>query len=343
MMSATEQRRRAKRLDVPNLDDDPAERKRVLNVLAQRRYRRRKKEHFQRLEQLAHPEYPALAEQQVNDNIGQVEFSQPQLSCFDHVANQQSLSVHDEDREFPTSAIVGPYDFDGSFGFDSATLEAFDASLSFPLPSLPTSPSLSTATPASSNTMARTSTSRSTDFDQNLDFPDEAHLPMLELNLLRGAMAVAKRLNVDTIIWSLESTSPFYNSPELTYTHLPINLRPTAVQLNNPHHPALDILPWPSVRDKLILVFSQPEDLRPPSARGPTGMVDFVYDLEDSAEGVRIWGDDPYSDENWEVGEKLFKNWWWALDGRVVNRSNQLRLDRGANMLGDKRQIEEVE
>lgn len=332
-MSANEQSRRAKRLDVPNLDADPAERKRVLNVLAQRRYRRRKKEQLQRLEKLTQYEFPALTEPQVNDDVCHVDFPQTQLSYSDHVPKQPPFDGRDVDQEFPTGAVIGSYDFEGSFGFDSATLEAFDASLSFPLPSLPTSPSLTTATPAS----------QSTSFHQSLDFPDEVNLPMLELNLLRGAMAIAKRLQVDTLVWSLESTSPFYNASASTYNHLPINLRPTAVQLNNPHHPALDILPWPSVRDRLILVFSQPEDLRPPSARGPTGLVDFVYDLEDPAEGVRIWGDDPYSDEYWEVGEKLFKNWWWALDGRVVSRSNQLRYDRGADMLGTKRRVEEVE
>lgn len=342
-MSATEQRRRSKRLDVPNLEDNPAERKRVLNVLAQRRYRRRKKEHVHRLEKLTHQDLPISTEAQVTENSDQVECSPIEISCLDQFPQPQPLNVHGVDQPFSTETMNQQYSFEASFGYDSGTLEAFDYSLSFPLPSLSASPSLTTVTPTSQHAMTQTSRSESTDFDQCLDFPDEAHLPMLELNLLRGAMAVAKRLQVDAIIWSLESTSPFYNSPELTYTHLPINLRPTAVQLNNPHHPALDILPWPSVRDRLILVFSQPEDLRPPSARGPTGLVEFVYDLEDSAEGVRIWGDDPYSDQNWEVGEKLFKNWWWALDGRVVNRSNQLRCNRGANMLGTTRLVEEVE
>lgn len=33
--------------------------------------------------------------------------------------------------------------------------------------------------------------------------------------------------------------------------------------------------------------------------------MDFVYDIEDSAEGVRIWGDDPCEWRNWELGEKV--------------------------------------
>src|SRR2546421_7093658 len=45
-----ERRRKAPDLPVPARDDDAAERKRVLNVLAQRRYRKRKREHLQELE-----------------------------------------------------------------------------------------------------------------------------------------------------------------------------------------------------------------------------------------------------------------------------------------------------
>src|SRR4051812_40065786 len=43
-------RRKVPDLPIPGRDDDVAERKRVLNVLAQRRYRKRKREHLQELE-----------------------------------------------------------------------------------------------------------------------------------------------------------------------------------------------------------------------------------------------------------------------------------------------------
>src|SRR2546430_11991253 len=45
-----ERRRKVPDLPVPGRDGDAAERKRVLNVLAQRRYRKRKREHLQELE-----------------------------------------------------------------------------------------------------------------------------------------------------------------------------------------------------------------------------------------------------------------------------------------------------
>ena len=63
-------------------------------------------------------------------------------------------------------------------------------------------------------------------------------------------------------------------------------------------------------------------------------LIDFVYDLEDSAEGTRISGADPCSESNWELGEKVFKSWWWVFDRDIVRQSNELRARRGAPMLG---------
>jgi hypothetical protein len=57
------------------------------------------------------------------------------------------------------------------------------------------------------------------------------------------------------------------------------------------------------------------------------------YDIDDSAEGLRISGSDWHSAENWEVGQTLFKNWWWAFDRSVVDSSNALRAKRGAQKL----------
>lgn len=49
---------------------------------------------------------------------------------------------------------------------------------------------------------------------------------------------------------------------------LPENLRPTEAQLILPHYPVIDVLPWPSVRTRLICLFNQPDRLRPLAARG---------------------------------------------------------------------------
>jgi hypothetical protein len=69
-----------------------------------------------------------------------------------------------------------------------------------------------------------------------------------------------------------------------------------------------------------------------PSGASPTGsrLVDFIYDMEDTAEGLMIWGPDPYDEAGWEVGQLLFERWWFVFDQAVVERSNRLRRQRGA-------------
>ena len=146
---------------------------------------------------------------------------------------------------------------------------------------------------------------------------------------------VARRLEIADLVFSLTATSPFAAQGEsCDYTHLPLNLRPTPNQLSIPHHPMIDLLPWPIVRNKLILVLSQPAELRPPQVASETALLDFVYDMEDSVEGVRIWGHDACCEKNWEVGETLFTKWWWVLDSEIIKNSNQLRRLRGAPSLG---------
>lgn len=341
-MSTTGCRRKAKQPNIPALDEDPAERKRILNVLAQRRYRRNKKEHLRNLERsagkgsLTHMTSEQQAQTPALFNV----VSPAEDSMFDHCSNMLCIDPTTSSGYCPLQPENPTQGFLDLACLDPTTLEAFNASFSFPLPSLPSTPSISNVSTSPSNRSNHDCQSQSL-FDDSLG-TDEVHLPMLELNLLRGAMAVARRVDVDSIIWSLDATSPFYNSTALTYSHLPSNLRPTTVQIRNAHHPVFDILPWPSVRDKLILVFSQAHNVRPPNARSPTALLDLVYDMEDSAEGIRIWGDDPCADENWEIGGKLFSNWWWALNSEVINRSNEMRKNRGATMLGVDRDVQEL-
>jgi len=341
-MNVENSKKKPIQLDLPALDDDRAERKRVLNVLAQRRYRRRKKEEIQDLER----------EVRRNKRTPRPAGGTPKSTTLCQPGDV-SLAVASDTHEWApslesTDFIIDPNntypDHYQAACFDSMLLNMSNMNPAFSLPSLTSSPS-----PVSSSDSWRQSNGLPHPdfpiFDEVFDFPDETHLPMLELNLLRGAMSVAQRLNVDSVIWSLDANSPFHNSSPELYVHLPPNLQPTPLQLAKAHHPVLDILPWPSVRERLIMVFAQPMALRPPAAKSPTALVDLVYDLEDSAEGIRIWGDDPYLDHNWEVGKKFFSNWWWALDSQVVNRSNQLRKERGATLLGadQGRDIEEIE
>ena len=425
-----ERRRKAADLTVPGRDDDAAERKRVLNVLAQRRYRKRKREHLQELESklkgAASPNDSrgkGREDQTTSDKeSSHIPSDSGTLECFtftqDSSASNESTRSSERGYIFgsqgapyrvisgstaaweSTAAVENPIitptqpnppnyaidlgyegtpevrpesdlptnsiDLTTSIISPNADLPGFDfepdcnyfdgelAGVSWtnrPRMPLIGENSSSTDTITSSSSSTRSTPKSLPDclhHDPELErvvqlhrlqhftFEDSYNLRVLELDLLRGCLEIARRLNISDAIWTLHEKSPFADpaNAHLTYDHLPVNLRPTAAQRTLPHHPVLDILPWPTARNKLIHVFSVPPDLRPPGTRCPTALMDFVYDIEDSAEGARIWGSDPCDSQNWEVGEKVFGKWWWAFDREIIRKSNEWRINRGAPMLG---------
>ncbi|KEF58127.1 uncharacterized protein A1O9_06050 [Exophiala aquamarina CBS 119918] len=392
-------KRKAEQIELPSRGEDASERKRVLNVLAQRRYRQRKKEHVQKLEAQVQPsdrtegrdqqkssqstDLPPgktsaspLSSSPTHGGTSQYEPTMttdvPAIvsedfdeSSFDPTACFSAASPGQFQKEFLNQGSVGQSDLfqDDPFAMYDINSLAFPVNsqsfwdMSLGMPSISNSPQSST-TASSSNGSASWSLTPVPIADEadnaTVDktgkqlsprpqadglqycFPDEATLEVLELTLLRGCMMVARRIDVHEIMWSLTASSPF-TDPSMAfaqYKHLPTNLQPSMVQLTVPHHPILDILPWPAVRDRMIMILAQPPEARPPQAASPTALLDFVYDIEDSSEGVRISGSDPYSANNWEVGEKVFNSWWWIFDRDVVRRSNELRKSRGAPLLG---------
>ncbi|CAG8304602.1 unnamed protein product [Penicillium nalgiovense] len=202
------------------------------------------------------------------------------------------------------------------------------------------------------------------DYDTtSFGFPDDHILEVPSLTLLNAAMKIAQRLNITELIWDMSAVSPFFDHnpsqpsmtdpPSLTsspasgpssrispsyhmafFDELPPHLQPTPTQRLIPHHPVLDLLPWPSTRDKLIQVFNLPVNLRPQTAQDPMGIVRLVYDMEDSSgEGMKVNGQDPFKPQEWEIGQLLFQRWWWAFESNVVENSNCARRGRGKEML----------
>ncbi|KNG80146.1 hypothetical protein ANOM_011317 [Aspergillus nomiae NRRL 13137] len=206
----------------------------------------------------------------------------------------------------------------------------------------------------------------------NFTFPDDHLLQVPSLTLLSAAVRVAQRLGVGDCLWDIAAVSPFYRPrlytqsstsslssslpPSSTssttqtsgssqtsdgdYTTtidletLPDHIRPTRTQVLISHHPILDLLPWPTARDKLIQVFNLPVNLRPKSAQDPMGLVRLVYDMEDDGgEGIRVHSSDPFEMAGWEIGQLMFERWWWAFETATVERSNRGRKERGEKCL----------
>ncbi|PKX90490.1 uncharacterized protein P174DRAFT_396066 [Aspergillus novofumigatus IBT 16806] len=377
---------------VPDITEDPAERKRVLGVLAQRRYRERKRQQWQALQARAGSRSGSDRQPQAADASLALKAAVETRTISDPAEVGASQAVRDisfnSDSPWDVPSQIMPQLIDQSMDLmpDALSPSQFllfpQAPLSPLLPSqeIPTmslsavedpfscfSPAAflpdllpsfqstqSTNNPGDNCSLSdRLQTFQSSTFS----FPDDHLLEIPSLTLLNAAMKVAQRLNIAGILWDLTATSPFYQGPESQaissppsllsgssspsstasnpaetddVIEVPRHLQPTTSQRLIPHHPILDLLPWPSTRDKLIQVFHLPPEMRPKSAQDPIGLLRFVYDMEDvSGEGIKVRGGDPFAPEAWEVGQVVFERWWWAFDGEIVERSNCVRRECG--------------
>ena len=265
-------------LAVPEPGNDAIERKRVLNVLAQRRYRQRRKEHIRKLEaQAASGDIvPDASESDAGPDIGvpylngTQEMVEDELQRYAFDKCQRVATATSVDNQ----PLVSPPDPFACFLPSDQGL--WDTSIL--LPSLPSTPLSMSKHSSSTESEPWSLTPQSGEKDSprcrpatpqlqplaaletTYSFPDEAYLEMSELTLLRGCMEIARRMNIQDIIWSLASTSPFTDPTTALaqFDGLPANLRPTWTQMTIPHHPVVDMLPWPAARDRMIKVLSQP-------------------------------------------------------------------------------------
>ncbi len=164
-------------------------------------------------------------------------------------------------------------------------------------------------------------------------FTDDALLDVSELKVVRASFEIATLLGCQDMIWNVDALRTFSETVSPGGDPLPSSFLPTKEQKEIPHHPALDILPWPAVRSKLIRVFNRASPIRPPVARGSMAVVKLLQDMEAPAEGLRVNGPNGYDAKNCEVGQQFFGNWWWALECSVIERSSALRVMRGADSL----------
>ena len=121
-------------------------------------------------------------------------------------------------------------------------------------------------------------------------------------------------------VWDPTSQSPFYqmrmaDATQLVHTK-PL-LRPSATQLNYPHHPYLDILPFPSFRDRTIQLLQ----IRP-LPFDPTRLCE---DLKN--DGIICWGSTkgekqgfwgsgaPWDIRSWEIKPWFLNKWRILFDG----------------------------
>ncbi|KAG4422172.1 hypothetical protein IFR04_004678 [Cadophora malorum] len=261
--------RKTDQTDVP-APEDP-DRKRVLNVLAQRRYRQRQRNRLAELEKKAR--LPST------EKDGQ---------------DSRSISPQSESRE--------------EEGIDKL--------------------------PADIGVGTLTGHADAEDGTQcQFQFPSDATLEVPELKVVDVIHDIAVLLQCEDTIRNIKSIRTFTSTTCPSGHPLPTTFLPTHEQKRIPHHPVLDLLPWPPVRSKLIRVFNRSPNIRPPVARDPLAMMTLLNNMETPEDGLRVNGRDGYEADNWEVGQRFFANWWWALECEIVERSSALRVLRGKESL----------
>ena len=108
---------------------------------------------------------------------------------------------------------------------------------------------------------------------------------------------------------------------------LPAQLKPTVLQLQTPHHAYIDMIPSPSLRDRLIAV-------------GPANSNTFMTqactiacDIEDTGQMI-VWGEDWLNEFAWEFSAAVLDRWGgWLLTQEWGQRANFWRRQRGAPVL----------
>ncbi len=108
---------------------------------------------------------------------------------------------------------------------------------------------------------------------------------------------------------------------------LPLQLKPTELQLRTPHHAYIDMIPSPMLRDRLITI-------------GPANSNTFMSqactiacDIEDTGQ-MTVWGEDWLNEFSWEFSADVLERWGgWLLTREWGQRANFWRRQRGAPVL----------
>ncbi|KAK4206748.1 hypothetical protein QBC37DRAFT_116267 [Rhypophila decipiens] len=365
-------------LEIPDIEENAAERKRLLNVLAQRRYRQRKRELRRDTASTSpsdnlsrHAHNAALPSESNSADDGTTSAASTEQYIDQAMHGRQFVHLGSDNGNMDSllkaveslpidmaNFMTDPQGSHSAPDINNDLLAAFD-------PPNPLFDTLYNTTPVTTPSLTHSPDSDPTSNSLVAaceSFPDSYLLPMPELTLLRALLRIAVRLNAHAV-WDMAANSPFNSSPDISWTcDLPAAWKPTPLQITTPHHPLIDLLPWPSVRDKMLSMLTLPsssttscraaellsrgdvqhhqaeEGLPKPAVLqdcedGVPPLVGFIYDMEDGAGGIRIWGDNPYQGDNWEVGQVVFQRWWFLFDRPVVERSNYLRRLRGADVL----------
>ncbi|KAI1148206.1 hypothetical protein F4825DRAFT_434830 [Nemania diffusa] len=139
----------------------------------------------------------------------------------------------------------------------------------------------------------------------SIPLPADHLLTLVRYNLYRACAANARLLGLDPRSLHDDIPSPFCD-PRAFTCPLPKSLTPTETQTRVWHHPYIDLFPFASLRDKLILLEGTiDEDELCADLGGKNSTTEHT--------GLIVWGD-PWDPMGWEVSEYVAMKWAWLFD-----------------------------
>ena len=178
---------------------------------------------------------------------------------------------------------------------------------------------------------------------QRVDSPCTDHLLVLvKFNVFRAMVSNGGDLGytADAGMVDDDALSPFTDpsNPRWHLRSVPADLQPTRLQRQIPHHPWIDILPSPVMRDNLLLAGDSYDEMELcadlvgffSESKGRTGMI--------------VWGE-PWDAAGWEVTESFVKHWFWTIRGceQLLRSTNYWRQRRGEGPLQVEKILYEIE
>jgi len=100
---------------------------------------------------------------------------------------------------------------------------------------------------------------------------------------------------------------------------LPPPIAPTLQQQIIPHQPYVDMLPWSSLRDRIL------------NSQTTMNEAEFVMDM--ASDGLKVWGSMPWDPTGWEMKPELVRKWWFLMDDGIIRTTNFWRGQRGEEAL----------
>lgn len=160
--------------------------------------------------------------------------------------------------------------------------------------------------------------------------PKVDHLISLSrLNIWHAANANIVALGMTTEHLWVDTSISIFSVPSVGICDtIPASLQPTTLQKVAPHHPWLDIFPFPSIRDNLIRKGKDLDD-----DELCHDLMGF-WDTRRPNATLLIWGL-AWDPSNWEVTEPFARKWAWVLVGcpEILKSTNRWRVQRGEKPL----------